>query len=63
MRCAVIDAVGSVVNVIEADASVDTLEGFVLINSASANVGDLYVNGEFVSTSQTVVTAPNGNMP
>ena len=50
MRAAVIDNEGNVVNIIVADASVDTLPGFVLVDITSqpqVDFGYVYVNGSF----------------
>lgn len=52
MRAALIDGNGNVVNIIVADASVDSApDGFSLVNcpeGVPVNIGDTYVNGEFV---------------
>ena len=48
MRTAVLDASGLVVNVIVTDGPADKIEGFTLVESEVANIGDSCVDGVIV---------------
>lgn len=52
-RCAVIDGTNTVVGMIMADASIETVQGMTLVNTTAANIGDTYS-----SVSATFTPAP-----
>lgn len=54
MRSAVVGATGLVVNVIVTDGPTDKIEGFTLVESDVANIGDTFVDGVFKPKSEPV---------
>lgn len=58
-RCAVIDPQGNVVGVILADAAVDHLAGFTLVNDPNVNIGWTWTaGGGFVSPVAIILAKP-----
>jgi len=58
-RCCVIDSGGNVVNVIMADAAIDSVAGMTLVNDPVANIGWTWtIGGGFVSPPPFTGTKP-----